>query len=187
MLDMDLHIGDLHSAIVGEYSFLSHILLKVNSLYIDREIEIVQVLQEKVLVHDKAMGNACDVCAELDCLISFASASRSYDFKRPLLTEENVIDIKQGRWASTNPARHHDRLEHIDRHPLQELVVDTFVPNDAFMLGGAGIGVDVEEEPADDSSNSDERPHVKNSIIVCTGANACGKASLGVLWLRPAR
>ena len=101
---MDLHIGDLHSAIVGEYSFLSHVLLKVNSLYIDREIEIVQVLQEKVLVHDKAMGNACDICAELDCLISFASASRSYDYKRPLLTEENVIDIKQGRWVSSKPA-----------------------------------------------------------------------------------
>ena len=59
----------------------------------------MQALKEKILVHDEAMTHACDVCAELDCLISFASASRSYDYRRPTMTEDNVLDIKQGRWV----------------------------------------------------------------------------------------
>ena len=80
-LDMDVHIGDLHSTIV------------------DREIEIVQELQERVLVYDQVMGHACDVCAELDCLIAFASASHSHDYRRPVMTDDNVIDIKQGRFV----------------------------------------------------------------------------------------
>ncbi len=67
------------------------------SLPEDREIEIVQVLLGKVLVHEKAINHACDVCAELDCLISFAQASQSYDYRKPYMTQENIIDIKQGR------------------------------------------------------------------------------------------
>ena len=63
----------------------------------DREIEIVQALLEKILLHEKAINHACDVCAELDCLISFAQASQSYDYRRPHMTEDNVIDIRQGR------------------------------------------------------------------------------------------
>ena len=66
-------------------------------LSVDREIEILQELQERILVHDKAMEHACDVSAELDCLISFASASRSYEYNRPHMTEDNIVDIKQGR------------------------------------------------------------------------------------------
>ncbi|RDX49897.1 hypothetical protein OH76DRAFT_495372 [Lentinus brumalis] len=138
MHDMDTHIGDLHPAIV------------------DREIEIVQALLGKVLVHEKAINHACDVCAELDCLISFAQASQSYDYRKPYMTQDNIIDIKQGR------------------HPLQELVVDTFVPNDAYLMGGAGTGVAVD---SDNSEYSEDAPqYAKNSIMVCTGANACGKS-----------
>ena len=70
----------------------------------DREIEITQALLEKVLVYDEAMTTACDVCAELDCLLAFAQASRANNYVRPTLTEENVIDIRHGRY---------------DTHPLQ--------------------------------------------------------------------
>jgi DNA mismatch repair protein MSH5 len=76
---MDIHIGDLHSLIV------------------DREIEIAQTLLEEILVHDAAMSHACDVCAELDCLLAFADVSRSYDYRRPEMVEDNIIDIVQGR------------------------------------------------------------------------------------------
>ena len=67
------------------------------TICIDREIEIVQALQERILVHDEMIGHACDACAELDCLVSFALASRSYEYRRPYMSTENVIDIKQGR------------------------------------------------------------------------------------------
>jgi len=116
----------------------------------------VQSLLEQILVHDEAMGHACDVCAELDCLLSFAEASRAYNYVRPRMSEENIIDIKRGR------------------HPLQELVVDTFVPNDAFVVGGAGTGSEALEHIAE--NESDENRREQNSIIVCTGANACGKS-----------
>ena len=76
---MDIHIGDLHSIIV------------------DREIEIIQELLDQILVHDKSMAQACDVCAELDCLLSFADASNMFNYQRPNMVEDDVIDITQGR------------------------------------------------------------------------------------------
>ncbi|KAF9242539.1 muts domain V-domain-containing protein [Melanogaster broomeanus] len=133
MQDMDNHIGDLHPAIV------------------DREIEIVQELLEEVLVHDKAIVDACDVCAELDCLLSFAEAARAFDYRRPEMVEEPVIDIIQGR------------------HPLQEQIVDAFVPNDVRLVSGVGLGQSYVNE-----SNSDVDGG--SSIVICTGANACGKS-----------
>ncbi|KZT73910.1 hypothetical protein DAEQUDRAFT_702916 [Daedalea quercina L-15889] len=138
MHDMDTHIGDLHPSIV------------------DREIEIVQALSERILHHAEAMQHACDVCAELDCLLSFAEASATSNFIRPRMVEDNIIDIKQGR------------------HPLQELVVDTFVPNDALVVGGCGVGVAFEDQAEGNAYTGDTRE--KNSIVVCTGANACGKS-----------
>ena len=54
-------------------------------------------MQEEILVHEKTINDTCDVCAELDCLISFAQASQSYDYRRPHMTQDNVINIKQGR------------------------------------------------------------------------------------------
>ncbi|KAJ3910545.1 DNA mismatch repair protein MutS [Lentinula edodes] len=140
MHDMDAHIGDLHSLIV------------------DREIEIIQALLEEILVHDAAMSHACDVCAELDCLLAFADVSRAYDYQRPVMVEDNIIDIVQGR------------------HPLQELVVDTFVPNDARITGGDGhFSIFTDTSEADTQL---EENHLKlwNSVLLCTGANACGKS-----------
>ncbi|KIL63255.1 hypothetical protein M378DRAFT_187097 [Amanita muscaria Koide BX008] len=139
MYDLDLHIGDLHSMIV------------------DREIEIVQDLLNEVLQSSQAINQACTVYAELDCLLSFAIASRAYNYVRPIMVDDNIIDIKQGR------------------HPLQEQVVDTFIANDFFITGGAGLGT------ADCTSNSRER----KSVMLCTGANASNfvpaeSATLGI-------
>lgn len=69
-------------------------------LHIDREIEIIHDLLEDVMVYETAMTDACDICAELDCLLSFAEASRAYDYHRPELTEENILIVKGGRQVS---------------------------------------------------------------------------------------
>ncbi|KAF8158870.1 muts domain V-domain-containing protein [Mycena galopus ATCC 62051] len=119
---------------------------------VDREIEIVQELLEEIVVHFAAMAAACDCSAELDVLLSFADATRAFEYRRPEMVDDNIIDIKQGR------------------HPLQEQVVDTFVPNDAHLAGGSGnrsvlVG--------DEATNEVEE---WNSIVLCTGANACGKS-----------
>jgi DNA mismatch repair protein MSH5 len=94
---MDTHIGDLHPLIVGLYSsaFLNPLLSSPST---DREIEILQTLLERVMVYDEAMGRACDVCAELDCLLSFAEVSKIFDYRRPNMVDENVIYIQQGRY-----------------------------------------------------------------------------------------
>ncbi|KAG2102216.1 DNA mismatch repair protein MutS [Suillus discolor] len=132
--NMDMHIGDLHPLIV------------------DREIEIVQELLERILVFSEGMRQACDVCAELDCLLAFAEASRAYNYCRPQMSEDPVIDIDQGR------------------HPLQEQVVDIFVPNDAQLVAGIGFS-----DSAEPQTEVDNLP-MCSSIILCTGANACGKS-----------
>lgn len=56
------------------------------------------------------------------------------------------------------------------RHPLHELILDAFVANDARLLGGAGIGA------APDYPDDSEAEW--NSVLLCTGANACGKVPL---------
>jgi Mismatch repair ATPase (MutS family) len=58
------------------------------------------------------------------------------------------------------------------RHPLQEQVVDTFVPNDTRVVGGSGTDSSFNDN--DNASNSDGD---WNSVVLCTGANACGKVS----------
>ncbi|KAF9267356.1 hypothetical protein L218DRAFT_970816 [Marasmius fiardii PR-910] len=133
MHDMDAHIGDLHSLIV------------------DREIEIVQGLLEEVLAYDRVICRVCDVCAELDCLLSFADVSSAYEYRRPSMVDGNIIEIVQGR------------------HPLQEMVVDTFVPNDARLRGG-----DWRPEELEDGDEAEKQKW--NNVVICTGANACGKS-----------
>ena len=56
----------------------------------------------------------------------------------------------------------------LNRHPLQELVVDTFVPNDVHIAGGAN-------GPRVDSGQDDALKEQVPNVVICTGANACGK------------
>jgi DNA mismatch repair protein MSH5 len=93
--DLDIHIGDLHSTIV------------------DREIEIIQELLNDVILSSEAITRACETCAELDCLLSFAAASRAYNYVRPVMVDENVIDIKQGRYC---PIVFPEYLYHFNYH-----------------------------------------------------------------------
>lgn len=120
----------------------------------DREIELVHDLLEKIMPFHDSMINACDVCAELDCLLAFAEAARTFDYRRPQMIDGSIIDVVQAR------------------HPLQELVVDAFVPNDAHLVGGVGLGQPY--EPIHDSNAANDSN--LNSIVLCTGANACGKS-----------
>ena len=56
--------------------------------------------------------------AKLDVLLSFADVSRAYKYIRPVISEEDILDIKQGR------------------HPVIERqmgVGETYIPNDLFL------------------------------------------------------
>lgn len=63
----------------------------------DREIEILQNLLDKILVYEELITNTCDACAELDCFLCFAEASRQYNYIRPIMSEYNITHIRQGR------------------------------------------------------------------------------------------
>ncbi|KAH7099547.1 DNA mismatch repair protein MutS, partial [Auriculariales sp. MPI-PUGE-AT-0066] len=132
----------------------------IQTLIVARELEIVHELYERVMPYAPAVESACSIMAELDCLLSFAQSSLTHAYTRPNMTEDNAIAIQGGR------------------HPLHEQVVDTFIPNDAYLVGGMGTGV------ADEMDEADERPEADGgmldqsgrSILVVTGANACGKS-----------
>ena len=115
----------------------------------------MQALLDRIIIHAPTIALACDTCAELDCLLCFALAARTYNYVRPNMVEDNIIDIKQGR------------------HPLQELVVDLYVPNDISICGGEGLGVVA--SMVDDEDADEIRPY---SVMVLTGANSCGKVML---------
>jgi DNA mismatch repair protein MSH5 len=125
---------DLDSQLGDLYSFIA-----------GREIEIVQRLYDEVGRYLDWLTACSDVMAELDCLLTFAVVAVKNCFVRPTVTEDVVLDVQDGR------------------HPLQELIVETYVPNDTNIDGGRGLGV---ARTAEDI----------NSVVVITGANACGKS-----------
>ncbi|KDQ17450.1 hypothetical protein BOTBODRAFT_185628 [Botryobasidium botryosum FD-172 SS1] len=135
MHDLDHHIGDLHTAIAGN------------------EVEIAHRLQQQILGFADILMTLCESIAELDCLLSFAVASKLYGFQRPHMTDEDIINIKNGR------------------HPLIQQCVDTFVPNDAYIARSVAITELTHSTPHAIRTSSQ-----CGSITICTGANACGKS-----------
>jgi DNA mismatch repair protein MSH5 len=73
-------------------------------------LKLVQFIQGKIAPLYKLIKLA----SELDCLIALALVAKENNYVRPVLTEERVLEIERGR------------------HPLQELCVDDFVPNDTL-------------------------------------------------------
>ncbi|XP_060592976.1 mutS protein homolog 5-like [Ruditapes philippinarum] len=78
----------------------------------DIETAIMHKLQNNILKHSKVLLTVLDICAELDCLLSLAACAREYGYSRPCITDDNVIEVTNGR------------------HPIQEVCCSTFVPND---------------------------------------------------------
>ncbi|KAF8678856.1 ATPase domain of DNA mismatch repair MUTS family, partial [Rhizoctonia solani] len=111
------------------------------------EIEIMEETLNRVLEYDKKIIAVCEAAAEVDCLLSLSLASWTHSWVRPEMCEDNVIDIRGGT------------------HPLQALLVPTFVDNDAYLVGGQGIRVE--------KGNYEE---AMKSIMICTGANACNQS-----------
>ncbi|KAG0501432.1 hypothetical protein HPP92_001504 [Vanilla planifolia] len=79
---------------------------------IDMERAIIRDLVTRILHFEPHLIKAVNFAAELDCFLSLAIIARQNNYVRPILTEDSQLDIQNGR------------------HVLQELTVDTFVPND---------------------------------------------------------
>lgn len=126
---------DIDSQLGDLYSFIA-----------GREIEIIQRLNDEVSRYLSLLTTCSQLVAELDCLLAFAVVAVKNGYVRPVVEESAVLEISDGR------------------HPLQELIVETFVPNDTAIEGARGVGIGDKDEEG------------LNSVIIVTGANACGKS-----------
>ena len=74
-------------------------------------------LAREILEREQQLAIASEVCGELDVLLAFTKTARDYKWVCPQLTSEGSLHIEAGR------------------HPLMELVVPSFVPNDYELDG----------------------------------------------------
>ncbi|XP_059469871.1 mutS protein homolog 5-like [Neocloeon triangulifer] len=113
---------------------LDRVVGDVLTLIMEKESEIMLKLIQFVESKIYSILDIMELLAEFDCLSAMAVAALENNYVRPVLTEERVMEIKNGR------------------HPLQELCVSDFVPNDT------------------DATKSEMR------MKILTGANASGKS-----------
>ena len=109
-------------------------------------------LAAAVLHHENSITSASDLFGELDSMMAFAMAAERFKWAPPQMTCSNVIEIVDGR------------------HPLQELLVPTYVPNSCTMEGGPGTTI------SDDMDVGDPDGETKPSMLVLTGPNNSGKS-----------
>lgn len=106
----------------------------------------------RVLELESQLTTASDLCGEFDCILALALGASKYNWACPKMTTLNIIDITGGR------------------HPLQELVVPIFVPNDCCLMGGS------DADDGGDESQSSVHPVQVPSMLVLTGPNHSGKS-----------
>ncbi|KAJ9551389.1 hypothetical protein OSB04_015434 [Centaurea solstitialis] len=90
---------------------------------LDMERAITRDLVSHILEFSMHLLKGVSFAAELDCLLSLALVARQNNYVRPTLTAETVLDIRNGR------------------HVLQEMTVDTFIPNDTKIIDHGNIHI----------------------------------------------
>jgi DNA mismatch repair protein MutS len=123
------------------------------------EYEIFQRVREGVLAHLARIQQTAGALAQLDVLASFAETARLQDYRRPQISDEGMLHIRDGR---------HPVLE-------QSLTEERFVPNDTE-LSSSERGI----QPA---STCDDKSPVKRpegrapQVALITGPNMAGKST----------
>ncbi|CAN0034956.1 unnamed protein product [Ectocarpus sp. 6 AP-2014] len=95
----------------------------IQALITDKQAKIMRELEDALIAEEGALHAAASVLAELDAALALASVAGDFGFVRPEVVEDNVIMIKNGR------------------HPLQEMAVDLFIPNDTFIADGSRVAL----------------------------------------------
>ncbi len=104
-----------------ELKDLEHEILSAQSRVVALEYQLFCELRETAAGRVRQVQQAASGVAALDVLTSFASVAVENGYCRPLVDDSGVIDIREGR------------------HPVVEKMLkdSLFVPNDAYMDGGA--------------------------------------------------
>lgn len=93
-----------------------NLILNAEEKIIDLEYQLFIEIKEEVKKYIPKLQSIAKVISEIDCLQSFANVSTNYNYVRPILTDERIIDIID------------------NRHPVIEQVLETeYVPNDIIM------------------------------------------------------
>ncbi|KAJ8442960.1 hypothetical protein Cgig2_019533 [Carnegiea gigantea] len=119
--ELDNVLGDIYHKILGVYFLQLSLLLA--SCIIDMERAITRDLISHVLLFSTHLLKAVNFAAELDCFLSLALVAHQNKYVRPILTTDTILDIQNGR------------------HVLQEMTVDTFIPNDTKILDDGRINI----------------------------------------------
>ena len=123
------------------------------------EYEIFQRVREEVLGQLPKIQQTASALAQLDVLASFAVIARLHNYCRPQISDEGVLQIRDGR---------HPVLE-------QQLVEERFVPNDTG-LASLERGLQPASLSADESAL--KRPEGRApQIALITGPNMAGKST----------
>lgn len=94
-------------------------ILNAEENIIDLEYKIFYDIKNKVKQEVPHLNATADVLGELDALVSLSVCSEEYNLVRPNITDEHIIDIKNGR------------------HPVVEVVSKLeYVPNDCELDNG---------------------------------------------------
>ena len=120
------------------------------------EYELFQRVREEVLGQLSKIQQTAAALAQLDVLASFAETARLHSYCRPVVADEGVLQIRDGR---------HPVLE-------QNLADERFVPNDAGLCGTGFQPVNVEGD--DRRGRSDA---TLPQIALITGPNMAGKST----------
>ena len=126
------------------------------------EYEIFQRVREEVLGQLPKIQQTASALAQLDVLASFAETARLHNYSRPQISDEGVLQIRDGR---------HPVLE-------QQLVEERFVPNDTGLAGSrnAAFRRQTQEQPGvlpPEGGVPSEFPQ----IALITGPNMAGKST----------
>ncbi|OQR85627.1 mutS-like protein [Achlya hypogyna] len=88
---------------------------------LDLQQQLLLELYEALMGHEASFYDMIDMVSELDCFLSLARAARGFNFARPVLCNDVVFTAKAVR------------------HPLQELTVESYIPNDISIDASTGF------------------------------------------------
>jgi DNA mismatch repair protein MutS len=128
------------------------------------EYELFLRVREAVIARLAAIQQSASALAQLDVLASFAEIARLFNYCRPQIGDEGVLQIRDGR------------------HPVldQALTEERFVPNDAQLSSSClecGLQPVSTAEGASPPGQPESRPPDFPQIMLITGPNMAGKST----------
>ena len=95
------------------------LILNAEENIIDLEYNLFCDIRNKIKLEVPFLNKTADALSELDCILSLAVCSEEYNLVRPVINDNGIINIKDGR------------------HPVVEIVSkEEYVPNDCVMENG---------------------------------------------------